>query len=87
MKERGIMIPQSERSIMEKGISYYEEGGRARRYDPAVQKEDAAITETGSLIRRVYQGSVNRMLSTLLRKSAISRKDREELNEVLQKGK
>lgn len=124
MKKREIIIPQSERFIMEKlweesprtimqlfralekeqgwskstvgtllarmvekGIIYYEEGGRARQYYPAVQKEDAAVAETESLIRRVYQGSASLMISTLIRKNAISSKDREELYQILQKGK
>ena len=124
MEKREIIIPQSERFIMEKlweesprtimqlfrvlekeqgwskstvgtlltrmvekGIIYYEEGGRARQYYPAVQKEDAAVAETESLIRRVYQGSASLMISTLIRKNAISSKDREELYRILQKGK
>lgn len=124
MEKREIIIPQSERFIMEKlweesprtimqlfralekeqgwskstvgtlltrmvekGIIYYEEGGRARQYYPAVQKEDAAVAETESLIRRVYQGSASLMISTLIRKNAISSEDREELYRILQKGK
>ena len=124
MEKREIIIPQSERFIMEKlweesprtimqlfrvlekeqgwskstvgtlltrmvekGIIYYEEGGRARQYYPAVQKEDAAVAETESLIRRVYQGSASLMISTLIRKNAISSKDGEELYRILQKGK
>ena len=48
-----------------KGALTYTEGGRARQYAPAVPREQAALEETESLLRRVYRGSVGMMVNTL----------------------
>lgn len=72
--------------MTEKGIIYYEEGGKARQYYPAVQREDAAVAETESLLRRVYKGSVGMMMNTMIRQNALSEEDREELYQILRKG-
>ena len=72
--------------MTEKGIIYYKEGGKARQYYPAVQREDAAVAETESLLRRVYKGSVGMMMNTMIRQNAISEEDREELYQILRKG-
>ena len=37
-----------------KGAVRHEEGGRAKRYFPAVDREDAAAAETESFLSRVY---------------------------------
>ena len=73
--------------MVEKGIIYYEEGGRARQYYPAVKMEDAAVAETESLLQRVYKGSISMMMNTMLKKSAFSQEEMEELYEVLRRGK
>lgn len=72
--------------MVEKGIIYYEEGGKARQYYPAIRREDADIAETESLIKRVYKGAVGMMMNTMIRKNALSEADREELYEILRKG-
>ncbi|HBA47239.1 MAG TPA: transcriptional regulator [Lachnospiraceae bacterium] len=72
--------------MLEKGIIYYEEGERARQYYPAIRREDAAVAETESLIRRVYKGSVSMMMSTMLKKNALSEEEREELYQILRNG-
>lgn len=71
--------------MVEKGIIGYEEGEKARLYYPKVKREDAATAETKSLLERVYQGSVSMMLNTLVKKNALTRKDIEELRQLLQK--
>lgn len=50
-------------------------------------QENGAIAEAESLLRRMYQGSADRMLRTLPGKNAISSRDREELDRILRKGK
>ena len=69
--------------MTEKGILYYEEGGRAKQYYPKVNRDDAAITETESLLERVYKGSVSMMMSTLIRNNNLSEADMEELYQIL----
>lgn len=73
--------------MVEKGIIYYEEGGRARQYYPAVKREDAAVAETENFLQRVYKGSVGMMMNTMIRESAFSHEEIEELYEILRKGK
>lgn len=69
--------------MVDKGILYYEEGGKAKQYYPKVKRDDAAITETESLLERVYKGSVSMMMSTLIRNNNISETDMEELYQIL----
>ena len=73
--------------MVDKGILYYEEGGKARQYYPAVRREDAAMAETESLLQRVYQGSVSMMMSTLVKENALSDAEIEELYEILRKAR
>ena len=73
--------------MVEKGIIYYEGGGRARQYYPAVKREDAAVAETENFLQRVYKGSVGMMMNTMIRESAFSHEEIEELYEILRKGK
>ena len=73
--------------MLEKGLIYYEEGGKARQYYPAVKREDADIAEAESLIKRVYKGSVGMMVNTMIKKNTLSQADREELYEILRKGR
>ena len=69
--------------MVDKGILYYEDGGKAKQYYPKVNRDDAAITETESLLERVYKGSVSMMMSTLIRNNNLSETDLEELYQIL----
>ncbi len=73
--------------MVDKGIIYYEDGGKARLYYPCVRREDAALAETESLLKRVYQGSVSMMMSTLVKKNALSDEEIDELYEILRKAR
>ncbi len=73
--------------MVDKGIIYYEDGGKARQYYPKVRREDAAHAETESLLKRVYQGSVSMMMSTLVKKNALSDEEIDELYEILRKAR
>lgn len=73
--------------MVDKGIIYFEEGVKARQYYPAVRREDAAMAETENLLKRVYQGSVSMMMSTLVKKQALSDEEIEELYEILRKAR
>ncbi|MCI8593249.1 MAG: BlaI/MecI/CopY family transcriptional regulator [Lachnospiraceae bacterium] len=70
--------------MTDKGILTVQEGGKARLYYPGVDREDAALAETESLLERVYQGSVSMMMSTLVRQKALDREEVEELYGILQ---
>ena len=73
--------------MVDKGILYFEEGTKAKQYYPAVGREDAALAETESLLKRVYHGSVSMMINTLVQKDALSDKEIEELYGILEKAR
>ena len=70
-----------------KGAVTYAEGGRARQYSPAVSRDQAALQETESLLRRVYRGSVGMMVNTLADSRGLSQADIEELSAILERAK
>lgn len=69
----------------EKGLVRYETEGRTRRYFPCIAREDAAARETASLLQRAYHGSLGLLVSTMVEKSTVSRRELEELYAILQK--
>lgn len=70
-----------------KGAVSYTEGARARQYVPAVGREQAALEETESLLRRIYRGSVGMMVNTLADGRGLSDQDIEELSAILEKAR
>ena len=66
-----------------KGAVRYGEGGRAKRYFPAVAREDAALRETESLLDRMYRGSVSLMVGALTKKQSLSREEIDALHALL----
>ena len=68
-----------------KGSFMVEEGRKAKLYSPAILREEAAVAETQSLLRRAYNGSLSLMLSTLVKSEALSREDISELQKILEK--
>ena len=67
-----------------KNLLIVDEGGKARRYSPAITRDEAARSETDSLLERVFNGSVGMMMSTLVSGRRLSEKDIEELYAILQ---
>ena len=70
-----------------KGAVGYIEGGRARLYSPSISRDQAALQETESLLRRVYRGSVGLMVNTLADSRGLSQEDIEELSAILEKAR
>lgn len=66
-----------------KGAVRYEEGGRAKRYFPAVAREDAALAETESFLSKVYGGSLGLMVSSLVDSRSLTEADIAELTAIL----
>lgn len=58
-----------------------------RRYVPTIPREQAALQETESLLRRVYRGSVGLMVSTLADGRGLTADDIDELSAILEKAK
>lgn len=69
--------------MMDKEIISYKEGEKARQYYPLVSRDEAAVAETESLLDKIYEGSVSLMMSTLVKKKKISKKELDELYDIL----
>lgn len=52
-------------------------------FSSVLRREDAALGETKDFLDRVYQGSLSLMVSALTKKQALSRKELDELYELL----
>ncbi len=71
------------RRLVEKGVVACDESGVLNRYTPLIEREDAALQETESFLKRVYKGSVGMMLSAMTKKQELSKEEIEELREIL----
>lgn len=68
-----------------KGAVYYEAGGRARKYFPAVDRNDVALEETRGFLKRVYDGSLSLMVDAMASSKELSKKEIDELYDILKK--
>lgn len=68
-----------------KGAVRHEEGGKAKRYYPALRREDAARDETESFLSKVYGGSLGLMMSAMVESRRLSESDIAELSAILDK--
>lgn len=71
------------RRMEEKGLVRCETVGKAKSYTPAVEREEAVVSETRSFLDRVYRGSVGLMMSTMARRQELTEEDLRELREIL----
>ncbi len=67
-----------------KGAVRHEEGERAKVFYPCILREEAAAEETSGLLERVYNGSLGLMVSTMISSNKISRKELDELYQILE---
>jgi BlaI family penicillinase repressor len=68
-----------------KGYLRYEEGGKARRYYPAVERSEVILAETESFLSRLYNGSLGMMVNTLVDQNNLSQRELKELRAILDK--
>lgn len=68
-----------------KGAVAYEAKDRAKHYFPAIDKSDVALEETRGFLNRVYDGSLSLMVDAMAASQALSKKDIDELYEILKK--
>jgi BlaI family penicillinase repressor len=73
------------RRMEEKGLVVYDQQGRTKLFRAGLAREDAAMAETESLLRRAYHGSVGLLVNALAEREALSQEDIQALYEVLQK--
>ena len=68
-----------------KGAVRCEQGERAKRYYPVLERKDAARKETEDFLDKVYGGSLGLMMSALVESRGLSRSDIAELSAILEK--
>ena len=68
-----------------KGAVRHEAGERAKRYYPALRREDAVRDETESFLSKVYGGSLGLMMSAMVESRRLSEEDISELAAILDK--
>lgn len=68
-----------------KGAVYYESGERARKYFPAIVRNDVALEETRGFLKRVYEGSLSLMVDAMASSKGLSKKEIAELYEILKR--
>ena len=68
-----------------KGAVRHEEGLRAKRYSPAIDRRDAARAETESFLGKVYGGSLGLMMSAMVESRQLTEADIAELSAILEK--
>ena len=68
-----------------KGAVVCEQGERAKRYSPALEKQDAARAETENLWGKVYGGSLGMMMSAMVESRGLTEQDIAELSAILEK--
>ena len=71
------------RRMEEKGLVHCEIAGKGKSYTPAVEQEQAEISETRNFLDRVYRGSVGLMMSAMAQRQELSKEDIAELREIL----
>ena len=70
-----------------KGALRHTEGARARLYSPTVLREQAALQETESLLRRVYRGSVGLLVNTMADGRGLTEEDLQALSAILERAR
>lgn len=73
------------RRMEEKGLVHCEIIGKGKSYTPAVEQEQAEISETRSFLNRVYRGSVGLMMSAMAQRQDLSKAEIAELRDILAK--
>lgn len=73
------------RRMEKKGSVRFEQPGRCKQYYPCVEREGTAVEETKGFLNKVYGGSIGLLLSSMATNRALSKKDIDELYEILEK--
>ena len=71
------------RRMEEKGAVRYEQGPRAKRYYPCVDRQDAQVEEAAEFLARCFSGRIGLMVNTMLGREKLSREEINELYDIL----
>ncbi len=73
------------RRMQEKGYISYEEGEKARLYFTDLKRDEVVLKETESFLKRTCGGSLGLLLNTFVESDQLTKKDIEELRQILHK--
>ena len=73
------------RRMERKGLITYTTEGRAKVFQAALAREDAAAAETDSLLKRAFHGSVGLLVSALVERNDLSKSDIDDLYAILRR--
>ena len=68
-----------------KGAVRFEKPGRCKQYYPCAEHEGSAVAETKNFLHKVYGGSIGLLLSSMATQKELSKKEINELYEILKK--
>lgn len=71
--------------LVKKGALYTERQGKGYLYYPAVSETECQLAETRDFLRRVYDGSLSKMVMGFVGSGSLSRKELEELKELIER--
>lgn len=71
------------RRLVDKGIVGYEQDGREYKYYSLVNEDECKRIEGSSFLDRVYNGSIKAMMLNFIESENLSKKDIEELRNIL----
>lgn len=71
------------RTLEEKGYVTHEEEGRAHRYLPAVEREQAAGSALGKMLKKLFSGSPEMMLTHLVSDRKLSAADLKRMRKLI----
>lgn len=70
--------------LVAKGVVGYKKEGRAFQFRPLFKESDCVLAATESFLERVFNGSLNPMLTHLVQNKKLSRKQIAELKRILE---
>ena len=71
------------RRMTQKGLIGFEEKGKTKYFYPLVKKEAVVVQEIRDFLKRIYNGSVSLMMSSLIGGEGLTGKDIDELQKLL----
>jgi BlaI family transcriptional regulator, penicillinase repressor len=71
------------RTLEEKGHVAHEEAGRAYRYYPLVEREEAGASAVRRLLRKLFRGSPELLLTHLVSQRGLTKKQLESMRQML----
>ena len=73
------------RRMEEKSLITHTTEGKTKLFRPALTRDEAALSETRSLLDKAFSGSVGLLVNTLVRQESLSREEIDTLYDILRR--